>query len=882
MLGDEERQRYLRIIGRYVAGGGSVAAAHRDLVEMGVPPAVAQEARLEFEKQAGLIRDLKDPGALVDKERIEGAWYTGPGRDDIFWPALREKLEPKLPGDALHEVSRSSDKIVGLGRPPGATTIRTRGLVLGHVQSGKTTSFMSVAAKSVDVGYRLVVVLSGVTENLRSQTQDRLEQQLIGNLDQQWVRLTDTENDFQKSVNAMPFLASHNHRLLAVVKKNPHRLRRLAEWLESAGEATLYSCPILVIDDEADQASIDVGRRRQSVINSLIGRLLKCPKSAYLAYTATPFANLLIDPGVEEGLYPRDFVVSLQPGQGYYGPERLFGRDLLDHVDDDEAAAPDDVVRDVPSDDIPAAQPPKGKGAVATWSPSIPESLETAIQWFILATSARWVRNQGDQHSSMLIHTSMLAEAHFRLQDVIQDYVDDLKVKLASKDAAELSILESLWGSEYGRVPRQADEPDVAWAEVSAELSAVVDSVKVVVDNYRSTERLTYDSDEPLTCIAIGGNTLSRGLTLEGLVTSYFVRAASAYDTLLQMGRWFGYRRGYSDLVRIWMTDDLRQWFRDLATVEAEIRREIGRFENEGLRPTELAVKIRTHPAMTITAAAKMRAATQASLSFSGTREQTILFSHLDAEWLSANWSAGERLLERSCASPGAEESRVEGSGKYVLRSVPVKAILQFLEEYRFHPAAIRLKGGLLRRYIEQEVAAGGLTHWNVVVMSNETDTQGQHSLGPAGTVNLIRRTRMKQSKPDVANIKALAGSNDRAADLGPSLAQLGPQPSDADILALRERISAGPLLALYPIAKTSDTGSAATLREPLGAVDHVLGVTIFFPRAVGKGSTITYMSADLSAYEVEEPDQDIEAMDEADAAAAEVTAGIESGDALP
>ncbi|MBC9819732.1 Z1 domain-containing protein [Terrabacter sp. MAHUQ-38] len=882
MLNEQERERYVRFIGRYVAGGGSVAAVYRDLIEMGLMPAVAQEARLAYERKAGLIRDLKDPGALVDKERKEGAWYAGPSKDDVFWPALHAALMPKLPEKALLEVSNSSNKIVGLGRPPGAASIRTRGLVLGHVQSGKTTSFMSVAAKSADVGYRLIVVLSGVTENLRSQTQERLEQQLIGNLGKNWVRLTDEDSDFQKSANAMPFLASSQHRLLAVVKKNPHRLRRLAEWLESAGEATLYSCPILIIDDEADQASIDVGRKRQSVINALIGRLLKCPKSAYLAYTATPFANLLIDPAVEDGLYPRNFIVSLRPGEGYYGPERLFGRDLLEHVEDEDIAEPDDVIRGVPLTDVPAAQPPKGKNAASSWTPEIPPSLASAVEWFLLATAARWVRGQRGKHSSMLIHTSMIADAHFSLQAVVREYLYSLSPLVARADGKTMASLRALWMSEVDRVTRKGDESEVAWAQVAELLPEVVDEVTVIVDNYRSTERLAYGADEPVTCIAIGGNTLSRGLTLEGLVSSYFIRAASAYDTLLQMGRWFGYRPGYSDLVRIWMTDELKQWFRDLATVEAEIRREIDRYENEGLEPTELAVKIRTHPAMSITAAAKMRSATQASLSFSGTREQTILFKRTDVDWLAANWAAAEDLLEHASARPGVEESRTEGSQRYVLRNVPAKNILEFLATYEFHPDAIRLNTALLRRYIEQENREGALTHWNVIVMSNESDTEGQAGLGRAGQVNLIRRTRMKQSKPGVGNIKALAGSSDRAADLGPDVLQdLGPQPSDAQIIRARRRVQAGPLLALYPITKTSSAPTKPA-REPLDAAGNVLGVAFFFPDAVGKASTITYMSADLSSYAVEDADETIDAMDEADAARAEGTANIESGDALP
>ncbi|RYF46522.1 MAG: alpha-1,4 polygalactosaminidase, partial [Comamonadaceae bacterium] len=410
------------LIQTHVAGGGSVAGFARDFGPH-FDPELLKAARARYERSVGLIRELKDPAVLVD-EKLKGKdWYGGPKSGDIFWPGLKGKLEPSLPAAALVSVDESSSKILNLMTPPGSLSIRTRGLVLGHVQSGKTTSFMSVAAKAADVGYRLIIVLSGITDNLRSQTQDRLEEQLVGDDSKhKWIRLTTLDYDFQAQVNAAAQLTSDQHRLLAVVKKNPYRLRRLAEWLESAGEAALRSCPILIIDDEADQASIDVGKTRVSTINKLIRRILDSPKAAYVAYTATPFANLLIDPAEQEGLYPRNFIVNLPAGGDYYGPERLFGRNLLDHVEDDRTAEPDDVIRKVPDADIPAVQPPKGKGAVAHWQPEVAPSMAAAINWFVLATAARWARGHTGAHSSMLIHTSMLADAHFLLKGVVDEH----------------------------------------------------------------------------------------------------------------------------------------------------------------------------------------------------------------------------------------------------------------------------------------------------------------------------------------------------------------------------------------------------------------------------------------------------------------------------
>ena len=215
-------------------------------------------------------------------------------------------------------------------RPPGSPTVATRELVLGYVQSGKTTNFMSVVAKAADVGYRLFVVLSGITDNLRFQTQDRLDDFLVGENAHRWYLLTDAENDFVNPGNAANLLGPGDDRLLAVIKKNPSRLRRLLRWLDSAGQAVLQECPILIVDDEADQASVDVGSKgRTSRINGLIRQILDKPKAAYIAYTATPFANLLIDPSTPTDLYPRDFIVELPKPGDYFGPEKVFGREPI-------------------------------------------------------------------------------------------------------------------------------------------------------------------------------------------------------------------------------------------------------------------------------------------------------------------------------------------------------------------------------------------------------------------------------------------------------------------------------------------------------------------------------------------------------------------------
>ena len=852
-----------------VRGGDSIERAVTRLRRWGdIPEEYINAARRRFEEQVGVIRQLRDPLALVETEYRTGGWYTGPLRDDLLWWQLRDRLARVLDSDAIDEVDRASTRVVSLLRPPGAPEIRSRGLVLGYVQSGKTTSLMAVIAKAAAAGYRMVIVLSGITDSLRSQTQQRLDEQLVGD-NPAWHWLTYNDADFNEPPrNAAGLMGDPHKRLLAVVKKNPARLRRLVRFIDSAGEPVLRECPILVIDDEADQASIDVGRDgRRSTINRLIRRILDKPKAAYVAYTATPFANLLVDPGDFEGLYPRDFIVSLERPKAYFGPEKIFGREPL------AADAPDteiddglDVVRHVLPDEVPLVQPP-ARGGNADWSPVVTESLAAALRWFVLATAARRVREGRPVHSTMLVHTTMRVSAHDALAEALEAHLGDLRRAIVAGDPATLRSLEQQWQEESTRLPAGTmGERKVDWVDVQTHLLDVMTAVRVIVDNSRSVQRLSYDPADPAPVIAVGGNTLARGLTLSGLVCSYFVRASNAYDTLLQMGRWFGYRPGYGDLVRIWMTEELESWFYDLATVEEEIRQDIRRYEIEQCRPDEVPVKIRTHPAMMITAAAKMRAAVDAEVSFSTTRQQTILFHHRDADWLRHNINATRRLLDAAVKTVGVERGTLP-DGRHVMRGVPAELILGFLHDYRFHEESYRLRPDLLERYIAAENALGALKTWSVVVVGDQRGDKGILYVGGGITAHRIHRSRLYMPSRPYANIKTLVSRIDRVADLPitrtEAVAAAGGD-SDDKLRTLREdHLGTVGLLCLYPIAADSvprhpecrPAQPGGKVRVPLDAVDDVIGVGLFFPTGVATRG-IRYKSVDLSAQVPEPPDE--------------------------
>lgn len=868
-ISDEDLNDLVEQIASAVYGNSTIAAIRRQLGRF-VPADILEAAITEYQSRAGRPRDLHEPRSLTDPAAQLEPWYI-PRSDDVFWPAVRRRLEGTgLDDEPIRRINDASSKIVSFIPPPGTELFSSRGLVLGHVQSGKTTNFMSVAAKLCDARYRFVVVLSGITDNLRSQTQQRLEQILVGDDRGRWHLLTDGETDFddRQSRNAANLLSNPDQRLLAVVKKNPYRLRKLARFLEAAG-TILQDCPILVIDDEADQASIDVGNRgRQSTINSLIRRILSKPKVAYVAYTATPFANLLIDPSVPDDLYPADFIVDLPRSDDYFGAERIFGRDLLTY----ETGPVDrglDVVRTVPDGEIAQVRPPGARAGFGDWRPTVTDSLGDAIRWFILATAARRCRDGAPADSTMLIHTSMRAPAHQRTAEVVQAYLGTLRSGWSTPAVRER--FRHQWEQETTRVPAtDLGLSPVPWPQVCDQIPGVMADVGVVVDNYQSDVRLSY-GEEPVTAIAIGGNTLSRGLTLVGLVCSYFVRAASAYDTLLQMGRWFGYRHGYEDLPRIWMTGDLAAWFVDLATVEAEIRQQIRRYETEHKTPRQLAVMIRKHPAMAVTSAAKMRGGVTVRYSYGSQVMQTIKFHHRDQDWLRHNINAADRLLTAARNLPGVRETPVR-AGRTALTGVPAARVMAFLRDYRFHERSPSLRPEALCEYIAKQNDYDALRTWNVVVIEQGSDRLGTMELA-GRKYHRINRSRLTVPA-DYADIKALVSTMDRVADLPASIRisdMIDGDPTDRRLRELRDgQLGGTGLLCLYPVSRNStverSSGTRGYPRTDLAAVEDILGIGLFFPEARGPEDR-DYVAVDLSGLAPVDEELEIVDIDEIDAA---------------
>ncbi|MEU9440462.1 Z1 domain-containing protein [Streptomyces sp. NPDC048304] len=818
--------------------------AVKRLEMLGVKPEIVQEIRERHEQQTIRIKELEEPHAVVLGNR--DTWYTGPQDKDKCWPAIVELLRKDGWSDepAIRNLDDSSTRVVSLLNHPKEKSFSTRGLVVGYVQSGKTTNFTSVMAKAADRGYKLFIVLAGIHNGLRRQTQARLVQQLVEPNPSLWSQLTGLDKDFTPHENPAAYFGKSNKtHVLCVVKKNATVLRKLAQWLEKAADY-LQDCPALIIDDEADQATVAT-----KSINPLILNIMSSlPRSAYVGYTASPFANLLIDPSAQD-LYPRDFVVNLPKPEGHFGTEVLFGRYALDGEDPEQVDDGYDMIRSVPDDDVPCVRP-ETRADVEGFEPVITDTLRRAVEYFWLTTAARRVRRRGNPHSTMLVHTSVNTAVHNSFKRPLEHLLKRAGESLA--DAGFVSRLRDLWEEETARVPAEDfGEKKVAFDDLVPELPGVLRSCRVIMDNSSSEDRLDYENG-PVVAIAVGGNTLSRGLTLEGLSVSYFVRAVSAYDTLLQMGRWFGFRNGYADLPRIWMTDELAEWFRHLATVETEMRRDIDIYMTEAETPLTFAVRLRTHPALRVTAAAKMRDAVTAASSYGGKRVQTHYF-RTDADWLRGNITAARDLVSASRSHAVRIEDR-SSEGRYVIRGVPHDVVTDFLAAYKFHDKSPENDADLIIGYIQKRIkAADSLRRWNVAIVGNPKGEPFE--LAPGISVGLNSRARLAVSNPDpnFADIKTLMSRRDAAVDLDGDTAKL----TERGIMdKRRELLPDTGLLVLYPIDKVSTPDPTKKLRAPLNAEEHVIGVGLVFPEPSHGDSTVEkYISANLSALRIEDED---------------------------
>lgn len=712
-------------------------------------------------------------------------WLTSARKKNWpYWRRYRDYLEAKLADAVVDGVDEATDDILALLEDPDRTdSWDRRGLVVGHVQSGKTSNYTGLICKAADAGYKIIIVLAGMHNNLRSQTQVRLEEGFLGyettvdrspgmpigvaefgdDLKTNSATTRANNGDFNRAI------ARHFHGIspeerpwIFVVKKQKTALTALLSWIQSRvtdstedGRKVVTKLPLLMIDDEADNASVDTGEQlfdenevpdeehQPKAINSLIRQLLHAfTRKAYVGYTATPFANIFIhEKGAtaKEGpdLFPRSFIINLAAPSNYVGPARLFGRMTKDGR---QGALP--LTRDILDHHNPETgsgwMPPAHK---KDWVPlyngndTVPPSLHEAILSFILACATRQLRGQGAAHSSMLIHVTRYVAVQDEVRRQVEDTVRNMRQKIRRGIDADdlLTCLRTLWESDF--VPTSAEVANLLpteerppsapqWSEVLAVLPEIMEDLQVRSVNGSAKDVLDYSTlGAKLKVIAIGGDKLARGLTLEGLCVSYFVRTTKMYDTLMQMGRWFGYRPGYLDLCRLYTSPDLVQWFGHIADASEELREEFDFMADAKLTPDKYGLKVMSHAVLTVTSPLKMRNAETLSLTYSGTRPQTILF-YRDAKVQDDNLNAADNLIA-SLGNPAATGQKYDRDGltetwshSRLWKDIEASKILAFLNAYQTHLNATSAKAPVLADFIGKMNAIGQLEKWNVALIA--------------------------------------------------------------------------------------------------------------------------------------------------------------------
>jgi len=709
---------------------------------------------------------IKGAGIYNDSEEIEldkENWHyylrhKNYLRDNVF----------KKDNEVVESLDYETDQIIKKFPKPNeydGSSFSKKGLVIGRVQSGKTANFTHLISKAASIGYRFVIVLAGMTDTLRMQTQFRLDKELVGrnsaaipNLETiKWLigeekfhpltqlpdkRVKNDNGDFSAPPsNFSDHFENTSDVSIAVIKKLARNgtnqfqsiLGNLINWIERAYDNdTIKSVPVLIIDDEADQASIDSSDEDSdpTVINHAIRKLISLfPKSVYVGYTATPFANVFINPANAyldlPDLYPKDFIYSLPEPEEYFGSSKFFGirnkeneLALIEFLEDNEKVIINDEEQEITS------------------------NLENAINSFINSSIIRKYRGN-DKHIGMMIHTDHRNIYHNTVYSKVREYIFSLKCnEKAFENFSSFKLKTQSIGRLQGIV---GDFPNYNYEEFKIEYNSIVNYLKQVsghkttnirVINSRE-DKLDYLNEELKYLICIGGNIMSRGVTIEGLTVTYYLRDTLKYDTLLQMGRWFGYRKGYEDLLRIYTTKRIADHFEYVMAVEDDLRNEVNRYIEEGLTPIDFAPKVRSHMRMQPTA--KMGSAFLTK-SYSQQTIQTIYFDR-DLSILNHNYHLGIDLIKKYQDEFNTPDNF---EYKYLALGSDIKDLLEFLEEYKFASYNSFILNDIIK-YIKQRIEVGEIKDFDILVSGIKQIKENTITTQLSGfTVNPVKRNLRK------------------------------------------------------------------------------------------------------------------------------------------
>ena len=651
-------------------------------------PRLSEKERKEVITELHTVLQIKiDRGHFV-KEGDHAPWYMAAKANNPskFWDRYRLYLikEKHWNKDTIDELDKSTDEIMDLlGDPSQDFQSPRRGLCIGDVQSGKTSTYIGLINKAADAHYRVIILLTGTIEKLRRQTQQRIDEGFIG-LDSYaftvlennnvqvgvgaidpstsgWA-VTSTTSDFNAATakKIVGQLNTISAPVIFVLKKNKSVLEKLERWLRlyNANKVTKkIDLPMLLIDDEADNASVNTKVDSVTAINKGIRKLLELfEKANYVGFTATPYANIFIDPDSEEkmlkeDLFPRDFIYVLEAPSNYIGARTIFGENakygyMLESNDDCEMALP---IRHKKDDALQY----------------LPESLKEALAAFFIANAVRDLRGDNKAHRTMMINISRFIIVQNQITKIVDGFVRDWKREIRNYymlggealQYESFAVIKNVYDKYFKRFSQDPDFSDLqhfSWEEIQKVLYPAISRIEVrTVNGGNAPKSLDYEkyekepNDIGLRLIAVGGLSLSRGLTLEGLCTSYFYRNSTMYDTLMQMGRWFGYRGNYRDLCKVWMPTLSMDWYSYISAATDELRAEVKRMQDANMTPRDFGLAVRSDiQGLLVTARNKMRTAKdyETVVNFSGEVIETK-YVHSAPDILQRNYGETKEFL---------------------------------------------------------------------------------------------------------------------------------------------------------------------------------------------------------------------------------------------
>ncbi len=705
----------------------------------------------------------------LDNSKGDITWY--------YWERYKRFL--KYPPQVVRSLDSITDQILDhIENPKKEGKWTRKGMVVGHVQSGKTGNYIGLVNKAADSGYKVIIILAGTLNLLRNQTQLRVDNGFIGkdtelkmpvgvglySNEKQPAYFTTNTKDFRKSIaNQIGVgIGDLKEPVVLVIKKNKTTLENLIDWLKHNNRHNLKNYPMLLIDDEADQASINTNKEgdEATAINKKIRELLHLfERSSYIGYTATPFANVFIDPETEtemlgDDLFPRDFIISLDPPSNYFGSDKIFSKEtnssIVIEVDDFEEYLPAYHKID--------------------WRPSgLPASLEEAIRVFVLSRAIRILRGGENLHNSMMINVTRFTGVQSHLKLLIDEYIKEIRQSIINH--YKLSVSEALKNSVMSEIKTTFDKTfsdlEYSWSELQAILKESISPISVIeVNSSPTTDRLDYSEQNypnGRSVIAVGGLGLSRGLTLEGLTVSYFLRNSIMYDTLMQMGRWFGYREGYEDLCRIYMTSEAASWYAHISDATEELREEFRRMKAAGMSPKDFGLSVRSHPeSLIVTARNKMRTGQKVlrGVSLEGRLVETsILLKNIT--YVQDNKASTETLIF------DAKKVGVEIKSDFgpLWMGIPSSHINQFIDHFINHPASQITEKEPLKDYINW-LNSQGIDKWDIIIVSLTQDYERESTSWNIGGLEIKPQRRKVTDYPHPGD-DGIAFSKRRVASRG-------------------------------------------------------------------------------------------------------------------